>query len=530
MRLALALLLIVLPLSSPLAQSLPPDLDATVERAMKTFEVPGVALAVVKDGKVLLAKGYGVRKQGAATPVTADTLFNIASNSKAFTAAALAILVDEGKLQWDDRVVDHLPSFQMFDPYVTRELTVRDLLVHRSGLGLGAGDLLYFPPTTFTEDEIVSKLRHIRPSISFRSRYAYDNILYLVAGKVIEKASGRHWRDFVRERIFLPLGMRDSSTHVKGLRVGANVATPHAKADGVLKALSPTSIDNNAPAAAINSTVNDLAKWMMTQLGRGAIPGTDGKKRLFSEAQSKEMWAAQTVMGISEPSKSLESLRANFSAYALGWGVRDYRGYKLVGHSGALPGYFSRVMLVPELGLGIAVLTNQEERSGFEVPLWTVLDAFVGAPKTDWVAAFKADDDSKRAKAEEKVALQGGMRNAQSKPSLPLDSYAGTYRDAWYGDVTVTKEGDKWLLRFTRTPGLVGELSHWQYDTFVARWTDRSLNADAFVTFSLKPDGTLAEMRMQPISPLTDFSFDFQDLLFTPVKQTPAAAVARPVH
>ncbi|MCP3101144.1 serine hydrolase [Myxococcus sp. K15C18031901] len=530
MRHVLALLVVFLPLTPSLAQSLPPDLDATMERTLKTFDVPGVALAVVKDGKVVLAKGYGVRKLGDAAPVTADTLFAIASNSKAFTAAAVAMLVDEGKLSWDDRVVDHVPSFQMFDPYVTREMTVRDLFVHRSGLGLGAGDLLYFPQSTFTEDEIVAKLRHIAPATSFRSRYAYDNILYLVAGKVIEKVSGRHWRDFVRERIFLPLAMKDSSTLSKALRVSANVATPHAKADGVLKPISPMGFDNNAPAAAINSTVNDLAKWMLTQLGRGVVPGTEGKKRLFSEAQSKEMWAAQTVMSVPEPSKALTGLRANFAAYALGWSLRDYRGYKLVGHSGALPGYYSRVLLVPELNLGIAVLTNQEERGGFEVPLWTVLDAYLGAPATDWVAAFKADDDAKRAKAEGQLAgLQGG-RNTQSKPSLPLEAYAGKFRDPWYGDVTLVREGEKLVLRFGRTPGLVGDLEHWQYDTFVARWRDRSLNADAFVSFTLKPDGSLGEMRMQPVSPLTDFSFDFQDLRFAPVQEPAGAAVARPVH
>lgn len=531
MRHALALLFaVLLPLTQALAQGLPKDLDATVQRTMETFEVPGIAVAVVKDGKVVLAKGYGVRKLGESAPVTPDTLFGIASNSKAFTAAALAMLVDEGKLQWDDRVVDHLPSFQMYDPYVTRELTVRDLLVHRSGLGLGAGDLLYFPESTFTEDEIVSKLRHIRPATSFRSRYAYDNILYLVAGKVIEKASGKSWSAFIRERIFTPLGMRASNTSVKAFKPGANVATPHAKADGTkLQAIAPMSFDNNAPAGAINSSVNDLAKWMLAQLERGAIPGTDGTKRLFSEAQSKEMWSAQALMPISEPSAPLAGLRANFSAYGLGWTLRDYRGQKLVGHTGGLPGYLSRVVLVPELKLGIAVLTNQEERGGFDAPVWTVLDAYLGAPPTDWVAAYKADDDAKRGKAEQKVGQQQEARNAQSRPSLPLDAYAGKYRDAWYGDVALQKEGEKLVLRFSRTPALTGTLEHWQYDTFIVRWKDRTLNADAYVTFSLNPEGRIGELRMKPVSPLTDFSFDFQDLLFTPVEEGTAGAVARPV-
>ncbi|NMO18203.1 serine hydrolase [Pyxidicoccus fallax] len=529
MRHALALLLVVLSFTPVFAQQpAQADIDAVVERTMKTFEVPGIAVAVVQDGKVVMAKGYGVRKLGERAPVTADTLFGIASNSKAFTAAALAMLVDEGKLKWDDRVIDHLPSFQMHDPYVTRELTVRDLLVHRSGLGLGAGDLLYFPRSTFTEDEIVAKLRHIPPASSFRSKYAYDNILYLVAGKVIEKASGKTWSAFMRERIFQPLGMRASNTSVKELRPGANVAIPHAKSDGVLGAIQPMSFDNNAPAAAINSSVNDLARWMLAQLERGAIPGTEGKKRLFSEEQSREMWSAQTVMPIKEPSKALASLRPNFSAYGLGWTLRDYRGFKLVGHTGGLPGYLSRVVLVPELKLGIAVLTNQEEGGGFEAPTWTLLDAYLGAPATDWVAAFKAEDTEREAKANAAVGLAASARNAQSKPSLPAGAYVGTYRDAWYGDVAIVKEGEKLVLRFSRSPQLTGELEHWQYDTFIARWKERSLNADAYVSFALKPDGAIGEMRMQPVSPLTDFSYDFQDLRFTPVKE-PTSAVAKPV-
>ncbi|MCI0573757.1 MAG: serine hydrolase [Myxococcaceae bacterium] len=482
------------------------------------------------DIHVVLAKGYGVRRLGEAARVTPDTLFGIASNSKAFTAAALAMLVDEGRLQWDDRVVDHLPAFQMHDPYVTRELTIRDLLVHRSGLGLGAGDLLYFPASTFSEEEIVAKLRHIRPASSFRSRYAYDNILYLVAGEVIERVSGQSWADFVRSRIFTPLGMKASTTSVKAFRPGADVAIPHAKADGALRPIEPMSLDNNAPAGAINSSVNELSRWMLTQLARGVVPGSGGKQRLFSEKQSEEMWAAQTVLPITAPSPSLASLRPSFSAYGLGWSLRDYRGKKLVTHTGGLPGYVSRVLLVPELNLGIAVLTNQEARGGFEAPTWTLLDAYLGAPRTDWVAAFKTAEDERVKKADQTVGEGRAARNGTSRPSLPIERYVGTYRDAWYGEVAITQEEGKLILRFSRTPSLTGELEHWQYDTFIAHWRDRTLNADAYVSFFLKPDGAIGEMRMQPVSPLTDFSYDFQDLLFTPVSSAPGAKVTQAQH
>jgi CubicO group peptidase (beta-lactamase class C family) len=520
-------LLLVFPLCPAFGQALPRELDATVRRTMETFEVPGLALVVVKDGRVVLARGYGRRKLGEAAPVTPETLFAIASNTKAFTAAALAVLVDEGRLQWDDRVVDHLPSFQMHDPYVTRELTVRDLLVHRSGLGLGAGDLLYFPPSSLTEEEIVSRLRHIRPASSFRSRYAYDNILYLVAGKVIEQVSGQSWSDFIRARLFLPLGMEASAPSQKALRPGANLALPHAKVEGELRPIEPMNLDNNMAAGAIYSNVNELSRWMLAQLERGAVPGSGGRKRLFSEKQSQEMWAAHTPMPISEQPQALAALRPEFSAYGLGWTLRDYRGHKLVTHTGGLPGYVSRVMLVPSLNLGIAVLTNQQERGGFEVPTFTVLDAYLGAPRTDWVAAFKAAREEKHAKAARVLREGHAARDADSRPSLPLERYVGTYRDAWYGESSLSLEDGRLVLRFRHTPALTGELEHWQYDTFIARWRDRSLEADAYVTFSLHPDGSIEQVKMKPVSPLTDFSFDFQDLLFTPVKRAGSPAVGQ---
>jgi CubicO group peptidase (beta-lactamase class C family) len=288
--------------------------DQVVERARKEFEVPGIAVAIVKDGNVVLAKGYGVRKLGEPAPVTPHSLFRIASNTKAFTAAALAMLVDEGKLRWDDAVIQHMRDFQMYDPYVTRELTVRDLLVHRSGLGLGAGDLMFFPPSDLSREEIIRRLRFVKPATSFRSRYAYDNLLYLVAGQLIPAVTGESWDSFVKERIFTPLGMTSTNASTQALKAASDVAIPHSKASGKLEPLPHEDVDNNAPAGAINSCVADLAKWVTVQLNRGDT----GKSRLFSEAQSKEMWSAQTVMPISAPA-ALTALGPNFSAYGLGW-------------------------------------------------------------------------------------------------------------------------------------------------------------------------------------------------------------------
>jgi len=503
------------------AQSLPADLDAYAARVLKEFEVPGMAVAVVKDGKVVVSRGYGVRKMGESTPVDENTLFGIASNTKAFTSAALAMLVDEGKLSWDDQVSRHLQWFQMYDPYVTRELTIRDLLTHRAGLSLGAGDLLFWPSTTFNRREIVERIRYIKPAISFRSRYAYDNILYLVAGEVIRAVSGQSWDDFIRTRIFAPVGMAHSNTSPNQFRPGDNVATPHTRADGRLKAIDYMVIDNNAPAGAINSCVSDMAKWMIVQLDGGAIrDGAGGAgKRLFSPRQGFEMWSAQTITPINPNTPpQLAALRPNFSAYGLGWGLADYRGKKVVSHTGGLWGLVSRVTLVPELKLGIVVLTNQEAGGAFQSMTYRILDSYLGAPPNDWIKAFREVAEMTEKNAAEFVKKQSAARNVNSKPSLDPAGYVGTYRDAWYGDVSIDRENDRLVIRFSRTPLLVGDLEHWQYDTFIARWRERGLNADAYVTFSLRPDGSIDQMKMLPASPLVDFSYDFQDLLFVPVR------------
>src|SRR5262245_41486262 len=332
-------------------------IDSVAEQTLKTFDVPGIAVGVVKDGKLVFAKGYGVRKLGESAPVTPDTLFGIASHTKAFTSAALAILVGEGKLKWDDAVVDHLPDFQLFDPYVTREMTIRDLLCHRCGLGLGAGDLMFFPPSDFTREEMVKRLRHVKPATSFRSKYAYNNLMYLVAGQVIEKVSGKSWDDFVAERIFKKLGMNASNTSVKKFNPGDNVATPHAKENDKLVALNFSPLDNNAPAGAINSSVNDVSKWVIAQLAGGKI---NDKDRLFSAAQAKEMWTGATIVPISSAADAMGAAKPTFQEYALGWLVSAYRGHKLVWHTGGLAGMVTRITLVPGSNLGLIVLTNQE--------------------------------------------------------------------------------------------------------------------------------------------------------------------------
>jgi CubicO group peptidase (beta-lactamase class C family) len=493
--------------------TLPPDLDAAAARVMKAFEVPGMAVAIVKDGAVAAARGYGVRKLGEPGTVDARTLFGIASNTKVFTATAIGLLVEEGKLAWDGRVIDYLPWFQMYDPFVTRELTVRDLLVHRSGLGLGAGDLLWWPASTYDRREVARRLRFIRPATSFRSAYAYDNVLYLVAGEVIEAVSGRTWEDFVAERILRKVGMDQSNVRHSAAANGGNVAATHAVVDGTVRVIKPFDSDNTNPAGGINSCAEDMAKWMLVRLDRGRL--ADGT-RLYSERTSRELETLVTPMPNPNPPPELAPTRANFNGYALGLHVKDFRGLKVVTHTGGLPGYVSQVWLMPELGLGIAVLTNQEADEAFSALTYELVDFYMGSPKSDWIGAYLKLRDRDGARVSTSLEADRTSRNSASQPSLPLEKYAGTYADALYGDVVITAEGGKLVIRFTRTPSLVGTLEHWQYDTFVARWDDRELRADAFVTFDLDPEGGIDQVKMRPFSPDVDFSFDFQDLLLKP--------------
>jgi CubicO group peptidase (beta-lactamase class C family) len=490
----------------------PPDFDRYVARVMETFEVPGVAVAIVKDGQVVLARGYGVRKLGERTAVDAETLFGIASNTKAFTATALGLLVEDGVLEWDAPVVRYLPWFQLSDPYVTRELTVRDLLVHRSGLGLGAGDLLWWPESDYGRAEIARRIRHLSLATSFRSAYAYDNVLYLIAGEVIEALSGHSWEDFVSKRILAPVGMTGSNVTHSSAGIEGNAAATHARVDGTVRPIAPFLSDNTNPAGGINSNATDMAKWMIVQLDSGRL--ADGT-RLFTSATTVQLWSMVTPIPIGTSAPELAPLRANFLGYALGFQVNDYRGRKLVSHTGGLPGYVSKVAMIPDLRLGVAVLTNQESGAAFGAISYRVLDHYLGATH-DWLAAYRAVTTRAEwlmASAEQRTTAQ---RDSSSRPALPLSGYAGTYTDAWYGDVEIALEGDHLSIRFSRTPKLTGALEHWQYDTFIARWYDRELRADAFVTFQLEPEGGIDRVKMRAVSPATDFSFDFQDLLLRP--------------
>ena len=503
-------------ISSKPALAISPDkIDRTVAAAMLAFQVPGVAVGIVKDGKLIFSKGYGVREMGKPGRIDADTLFQIGSNTKAFTAAALAMLVDQGKIHWDDKVIDYLPEFRLYDPYVTREFTIRDLLTHHSGLGLGAGDLMFFPPTDMTRAEIIHGLRYLKPASSFRSKYDYDNLLYMVAGQIIPKVTGKSWEDFLTENIIEPLHMAPCAASYGRITDRSDLAAPHVVTNGELKAVAVLNMDTIGPAGTINCSIRGMAEWLKTQLAEGRAPSG---QQLFSADRSKEMW---TLVTPTPPSRLLSTMyNAHFSGYGLGWFLSDTRGYERVYHEGGVLGSVTWVSMIPELNLGVLVFTNQQNDAAIEAVGGQILDAYLGVASRDWVAIGKGfmDERDNEGSTVEKAAA--AVVAAGGRPPLPLDAYVGTYHDPWRGDAFVRKADGGLVLRISRTVFLEGPLVHYSGNIFIVRWNDRSLRADAYVRFEQGFSEEVVGMTLNAVSPNTDFSFDFQDLDFKKTEST----------
>ena len=438
-------------------------LDRYIEQARAEWKVPGLAVAIVKDGEVIHARGYGEREIGSRDQVDADTLFAIASNTKAFTAAALAVLVDEGKLHWDDRVVDHLPYFQLYDPYVTSEMRVRDLLCHRSGLGTYSGDLIWWG-TSYSAEEVVRRARFLPPAGPFRAHYGYSNIMFIAAGEIVEKRSGLPYGEFLETRFFGPLEMRRTVTSVSMLPATDNVATPHGEVKGEIVAFPWQAWDNSVAAGGLLSSVADMSRWIELQLRRGEL---DNGSRLFSPAASSTMWSAHTPIQISERSKRRYP-STHFRAYGLGWVLMDFHGRRVIGHGGGYDGMISRVAMVPEENLGIVVLSNS--MTGLPTALtYRILDAFLGDELRDWSATALVAQNQRRKRNKVRVDRAELERVEGTRPSLGLERYAGLYGSEMYGQVVVTND-DGLQLRFLPNPDLAGTLRHLHYDTFVIEW------------------------------------------------------------
>ena len=501
-RAYLPLLLLIFPVFA-LAQGLDEklrEIDIYAEKARADWNVPGMAIAIIKDDKVVFAKGYGTRELGKTDKVDENTLFAIASNSKAFTTASLAILADEGKLGWDDKVIKHLPEFELADAYVTREMTIRDLVSHRSGFDTFSGDLLWYE-TTYKDDEILKRLRYLKPKTSFRSSYGYQNLMFIAAGKVIERVSGKPWSQFVSERILTPIGMLRTTTTIRDLNSKGNYSMPHNESGGTLRVLHLGNVDSAAAVGGLNSSVADVAKWLRLQLGRGKYEG----KQIFSEKQSWEMWQQNTAIPISQAGAKFIPTR-HFSGYGLGWFLWDYQGRKVVSHGGGLDGMISETAMMPEENLGLVVLTNSETPVNV-IMQNKIFDAFLNAPKRDWSAEYLSRaKNGKTAETEERAKLEAA-RVANTKPSLVIKDYAGTYSGSLYGDVTVAEENGKLVLRMLPSPNFVGDLEHWHYDTFRIKWrpTVAYNFPPGFVTFTIDKNGKADEIKID--QPNNDFWF-----------------------
>ena len=433
-------------------------------------------------------------------PVMPDTLFQVGSITKSFTSAALALLVDDKKLDWEDKVIDYLPQFQMYDPWVTREFTIRDLLTHRSGLPLGAGDLLQWPDAKSTPDEIIAALRYLKPTSSFRSRYDYDNLMYLVAKEVVRAVTGEPWAQFVEKEILKPLNMTGCVAHSDNIDKTLERAIPHME---VNEKLHTTFFREGW---LINCSIEGMTKWAKLHLSEGKLPsGTS----LISQEQQREMWQPVTLQKVSYMAKTYS--QTHFQAYGLGWRLKDFHGHLHVSHGGAVQGMTSHMAFLPEKDIAVIALSNQWSRAAQGLTA-TILESYVTEEPTDYINIYI--DGRKRYKANKKNPI-ANAKPAPGKitlPTLSLQSYIGTYQDDWYGDVTVTLDKSILRIKFSRSEALTGTLVHLEGNRFIAKWNDRTLNADAYVNYEVNFEGKVNGIKMKAVSRSTDFSYNFHDL------------------
>lgn len=506
------LLLLVFCLSSILvkAQGLSSSqIDSLANQTLESFPMAGFAVSVVHNGQVVHAKGYGVRSIESKQAVDENTLFAIASNSKSFTAAALAILVDEGKLSWKDKVVKHIPEFTMYNSYVRDNFTVEDLLCHRSGLGLGAGDLMIFPDgSDFTIDDILNSFQHQTPVSDFRTKYDYDNLLYIVAGEIIHRLSGMSWAEFVEEKIMKPLQMNASAGSFKRIKNKENVALPHSSEYGELEIVDAYTNPLMDAAGGIYASVNDLNQWLLMHLNGGKY-GED--EQLFSSQNQNNMWRAHTMLQFS--AKGNGKYENHYKAYGLGWVIEDYKGYTIISHTGGLPGMLSKTVLIPELNVGIAVLTNTLPGGyAYYMMPQAIIDSYIEAKPTDWNAFAAERLKGTQNKVDSVVNAVWNTVDLAKEIEINKEDYIGSYCDKWFGKMEVyEKDGELWM-RSLRSPKLTGKMHYYKANSFAVKWAYRDMNCDAFAMFALDEEGKAQALKMKGISPNIDFSFDFQDL------------------
>ncbi len=463
-------------------------LGAEVERMIGDWGIPGAAVVVIQDDEIVFAEGFGVREIGGSDPVDEHTIFAVGSTSKAFTAAAIAMLVDEGKVGWDDPIVDHVPIFQLSDPYITRDLRVRDLMSHNSGLT--RGDRLWYASGR-SREEVLEQVRHQPMTFPLRSTFQYNNTTWIAAGEVVENASGMSWDDFVASRIFRPLGMARSTTSVGGLKRLDNVAAPHDPSpDGEARAIPYRNIDNAAPAGSINSSALQMAQWIRLQLGRGEFEG----ERLISDEAVGETHTSQMLIR-KEGTWALTWPESDFLTYGLGWFLSSYRDVTLISHGGNIDGMTAFVGFVPRRGYGMVILANLSSANGFSSALaHRIIDRMEGGEGLPWnenmLEAYKGFQEQQRARTAE---VEDGRATGTST-TLPVAQYAGTYINDMYGEIAVT-EADG-ALSATFGAGFQGTLEHWHYDTFRVEWGGGAGSRE-FLRFEIGTDGHVAVLHAE---------------------------------
>lgn len=503
--------------TSPLAtaaQNAPIHIDSLMQHAMAEFNVLGAAVAVVRDGETVHAKGYGLNHALAFSPdVDEETLFGIASLTKAFTSAAMGLLVKEGKLDWGDPVRKYIPEFTMYSEEVAAQFTLTDLLTHRSGLPLGAGDLMLYPQgSDFEMADVFSAFQYFEAAAPFRSEFAYSNLLYLTAGEVVARASGMPFESFVEKRIMAPLGMRASSTQLRQALTRGDVALPHnydgAKWNPIQFANASTERMNSA-AGGFFSNAEELAIWMKAWLSayhkKPTHPG------VIDEVMLSEAWRIHTPF---EDDQDLEPPYLR-KGYGMGWVVGTTHNQLSVWHSGGKPGMVCKIWLVPEAQTGVVVLTNQGDGGQylFEAVSRSIMDAYFGDEVSDWIAHFRERGHTRAAGVTK--ALESVWSRIDTSAVAPghCAKYAGTYTDPWFGPIEVSCSGDTMAIDARRSPLLSGRMYALAADTFAVRWTYRDMDADVYAVFSSEVEGKFEVMALRGISPIIDFSFDFHHLV-----------------
>jgi CubicO group peptidase (beta-lactamase class C family) len=447
---------------------------------------------VVKDGAVIFAKGYGVRGVGHSDAVDTHTLFAIGSTTKAITAAAIGMLVDEKRLGWDDPVTKHLPWFALKDPQVTREVTIRDLLTHRAGLP--NADYLWYGQAT-PGRTILDRLRLVEPAYAVRSSFIYQNIMYAAAGAVVEAASGMPWERFIEARIFKPLGMTDSIATAATLESQPNRAMPHFIIGGAVERIDNASVDGVAPAGSIWSGVDDMAKWVRLLLAEGVVSGPFGEQRLLSRETVSELFRPQTLVTKQAFYPTAELTLPNWTTYGLGWFQQDYGGFKVDFHTGSIDGMVAICGLIRSRGIGVYILSNLDHAELRHALMLTAFDRLLGRPARDWSADVRALYARLERETEEAEKKEDGLRTLDTRPSLPLGAYVGRYSDPLHGEVDISLSAADGTLRARYGSAFDGPLEHWNFDTFKARWSAK-WRGTAAAAFALDPNGKISELRL----------------------------------